>query len=246
MAADTPIALQHTARLAGLLYLLIAVCGIFSIGYMPATVFDFGDAAANAQGLAEHAGLFRLGIFADMLTILFEIALTAILYALLKPVSSTLSLMAAFARLGMIVVMAVNLVAYLMMALVLSGADFLAAFDPAQLQGLALMFLQAHEFGVYAWQIFFGAHLLVLGYLVLQSGYLPRVLGSMMLVGSFGYSLQAVEKFVLPGNGFLGVIVIGLLTIVTIGEIGFALWLLVRGLDPARFAGRAGGRLEPA
>ncbi len=244
MTANSFSAPKRTARIAGLLYLLIAICGMFSIGYMPATVFNLEDAAANAQGLAEHAGLFRLGIFADMLTILFEIAVTAILYTLLKPVSSTLSLMAALARFGMIVVMALNLVPYLMMALVLSGPDFLAAFDNAQLQGLALMFLQAHELGVYAWQIFFGAHLLVLGYLVWASGYLPRVLGGMMLIGSFGYSLQAMEKFVLPGNEVLGVAVIGLLTIVTIGEIGFALWLLVRGLDLDRWRHRL--NVQPA
>lgn len=229
---------QRATRTAGLLYLLIAVFGGFSIGYVPSVVFVLGDAAANAQSVLAHQDLLRLGIGADMVTILCEIELTAILFALLKPVDHMLSVMAAFARLAMIVVMGLNLVNYLVVLELVNGASYLTAFTPGQLQALAMLFLNAHEFGVYAWQIFFGVHLLVLGFLVLKSGYLPRLLGAAMMVGSFGYTLQSVEKFVIPGNGLLSVLVIGLLVVVTIAELAFAFWLLIRGLNIERWNAR--------
>jgi Domain of unknown function (DUF4386) len=230
---------KHAARVAGLLYVTIAVLGMFSIGYVPSVVFTFGDAAANAQSVLAHMGLFRLGLFADMLTILCEVALTAMLFALFKPVSHMLSLMATLARFGMIVVMAVNLVPYMAMLKLVSGAAYAAAIPPNQQQALAMLFLQMHEFGVYGWQIFFGAHLVVLGYLVAASGYFPRALGMLMMVGSFGYSLQAIEKFVLPGNQPLWTAVVGLLALVTIAEVAFALWLLIKGPDAEGWATRA-------
>lgn len=219
------------AKTAGLLYLIIAMFGMFSIGYVPATIFVFGDAATTANNIAAHQGLFRLGIFADMVVIVCEIFITGILYTLFKPVNKTLSVIAALSRFGMIVVMGLNLINYLVPLVLLSGANYLQSFDTNQLQSLAMLFLDAHEFGVYVWQIFFGMHLLALGYLVFKSGYVPRLLGTMMMVGSFGYSVQALEKLVLPGNSVTPWLVIGLLTIVTIGEFSFALWLLFKGVN---------------
>ncbi|HEY8595803.1 MAG TPA: DUF4386 domain-containing protein [Devosiaceae bacterium] len=226
------------SRIAGLLYVAIAVFGMFSIGYVPSQVFIFGDAAANAQSVLAHQGLFRIGIFADMLTILCEVAVTAILYTLLKPVNATVALMATLARFGMVVIMVINLVAYMAMLDLLNDGGALAAIAIDQRQALAMLFLQVHEFGVYGWQILFGAHLVALGYLVARSGYFPRILGTLMMIGSFGYTLQSVEKFVLPGNQVLWMLVVGLLTIVTLAEVGFALWLLIKGLNATGWTAR--------
>jgi uncharacterized protein DUF4386 len=222
------------ARAAGLLYIIIAIVGAFSIGYMPSIVFAFGDAAATAEKIASNQGLFRLGIFADIVVIICEIVLTAILFVMLKPVNATLSMMAAFSRLAMTVVMGLNLINYLVPLLLLSAPTYLGSFAPEQLSSLALLFLDAHEFGVYVWQVFFSLHLLVLGYLVFKSTFLPKVLGLLMMVGSFGYLVQALEKLTLTQSDVISMLVIGLLVIVTIGELAFALWLLIKGLNVER------------
>jgi len=235
---------DRAARVAGLLYVLIAIFGGFAIGYVPSVVFTFGDASANAASMLANEGLLRLGIFADMMVIVFEVTITAILYTLFRPVSAAGAMIAMLARFGMIVVMALNLVNYLVPLHLLSGAEYLGGFSQDELQAWALMFLEIHEMGVYAWQIFFGVHLVALGWLVLKSGFFPRILGWAVIVGSFGYSLQSVEKFVLPGNEPLGFAVIGLLTIVTLGEVSLGLWMLIRGVG--RKAGAGTGRLAAA
>lgn len=221
----------RAARVAGLLYVLLAMIGPFSILYMPTTVFTFGDAAANAASMAEHTSLLRLGILADMAIIVMEIFITAIFYALFKSFSGTWAAVAAFARLGMIVVMVLNLINYLMALHILSGADYLNGFAPEQLDAFALMFVEMHEFGVYAWQVFFGVHLVALGWMIMKSGYFPRIIGLAAFVGSFGYSLQAVEKFVVPGQDLLVLAVNGLLIVVALGEVALGLWMLIRGLN---------------
>src|SRR5215210_8884657 len=100
--------IQKTARLAGFLYLLIALLATFSILYISSMFIVPGDAATTASNILASDGLFRLGIVSDSVVILFEIVLIAILYVLLRPVNKTLALVVTFARLAMNVVMAVN------------------------------------------------------------------------------------------------------------------------------------------
>ena len=93
--------IQKTARLAGLLPLILAVIAPFSMLYLPSTLIVAGDAATTAKQIMASDGLFRLGMVSDSVVFLIEIVLTVLLYELLKPVSKTLSLIAAFARLAM-------------------------------------------------------------------------------------------------------------------------------------------------
>ena len=71
-----------------------------------------GDAAATVTNLLNSELLFRLGIVSDAVVFLSEILLMALLYILFKPVSKTLSLAAAFARLAMVVMQGMNLLNY--------------------------------------------------------------------------------------------------------------------------------------
>lgn len=228
------------AKMAGLMYLLIAVFGGFSIGYVPTVIVVAGDATATAQNLLAHQTLFRLGIAGDVFVLLVEIILTVMLYRLLKPVDSTLSMVAAFARLGMVMVMAVNLIIYVLPLLLLSGVPYLAVFDAPQIRAAVLVLFEAHQLGIYVWQLLFGLHLLFVGVLVCRSGYFPRVLGGMMFVGAFGYLLEGITHLMAFSNGSVSLLIIGLLIIVTVAELSFAIWLLVKGVRGAQWAVRAG------
>ena len=222
---------QSYARTAGLLYLIIAAFGGFSIGYVPSVIIEVGDAVTTANNLLSNKAIFNMGIFGDVVVLLTEVVLTVMLYIMFKPVSPTLSLIAAWSRLAMVLVMAINLLLNIMLVLLLSDAAYLNVFEPAQLQATALIFFEAHDYGVYIWQLFFGPHLLAIGYMILKSNLFPKVLGWMMLVGSFGYTIQALQKIMHFENATLSFAIIGLLTIVTIGELAFALWLLVKGIN---------------
>src|SRR6476469_9048571 len=183
--------IQKTARITGLLILIMAVIAPFSMLYLPAMLIVHGDAATTANHIVASEGLFRLGMVSDAIVFLIEIGLCALLYSLLKPVSKTLALVAAFARLAMTIMQGINLLNHSFVLLLLSGAGYLTVFAPDQLPALGLRFLNAHEVVVLIWVVAFGLHLLVLGYLVYQSGYLPKMVGGLLMVAAFCYFTQS-------------------------------------------------------
>ena len=113
------------ARVAGLLLLFVVLIAPFSQLYVPSTLIVPADATATANNIGASGWLLHLGIISDSLVFLIEIVLCILLYVLLRPVSRTLSLVAAFARLAMTVVMGVNLLPYFIALLLLSGAAYL-------------------------------------------------------------------------------------------------------------------------
>lgn len=218
--------INKIARIAGVLILLTAVLAPFSMIYVPSTLVVPGDAATTANNIIASEGLFRLGIVSDSVVFLLEIVIIVLLYVLLKPVNPTLSLVAAFSRLAMAIVQGINLLNYFAPLLLLSGADYLRVFSPDQLHALVLLFLGAHELAALIWGLFFGFHLLVLGYLVYRSGYLPRILGVVLVVTALCYLTQSFGTMLLPqytetfaAIGFLAII-----------ELAFPLWLLIKGV----------------
>ncbi len=229
--------IQRNARFAGFLYLLIAICGGFSFFYMRNTIIVPGDAAATVSNLMASEWLFRLGIVADAVVFLGEIVLIAILYALLKPVSKTLSLAAAYARLAMVVMQGMNLLNYFFVLLLVSGAGYLAVFEAEQLNALVLLFLNAYEYVALIWGTFFGLHTLLLGYLVYKSGFFPKVLGVLVLLASLGYLIDSFGNFVLPQYDELYSSTVVLLAVV--GELALTFWLLIKGVNVEQWKKRA-------
>jgi hypothetical protein len=226
MTTEQLASLKRTARMTGILMLVMAVLAGFGIMYVPTTLTVVGDATATANNILASEGLLRAGMVAEVLVVLIEIVLVVLLYVLLKPVDKTLSLLAAFARLAMTVVQAVNVFNLVFALLLLSGASFLTAFEPAQLHALVLVFMEAHEAGALIWGLFFGLHLVFSGYLVFKSGYLPKYLGVLLLVVSCAYFVQSFGTFLLPQLAE-ALATVGLLSIV---EIVFPLWLVIRGV----------------
>lgn len=225
---------QNTARIAGFLILFIAICAPFSMLYIPSTLIVPGNAATTVSNIRANEGLFRVSLVGDSLTFLAEIVLVAFLYVLLKPVSKTLSLTAAYARLAMTVIQGVNLLNHVFVLLLLSGAIYLKTFEGDQLNALTMLFINAHKYTVYVWEIFFGFHLIVLGYLVFKSGYFPKVIGVLLLLAAPGYLLESYSNLLFPANEVLPTVYGIFLGLSAIGELAFALWLVVKGVDSSK------------
>lgn len=234
-------AAKRLARIAGLLYLVLALVGPVALIVVPNSILVPGDAAATANNLRASETLFRIGIASAAVVFLTEVALTAVLYVLFAPVSKTLALVAAYARLAMTVVQGVNLLNYFLALLLLGGAGYLAAFEPAQVEALGLVFINAYGYVAHIWGAFFGLHLLALGYLVYKSGFFPRLLGILLLAGGVGYLASSFGNYLFPQYEALLTQVVTILSLP--GELGFTLWLLVKGLDAEAWEGRAA---EPA
>jgi hypothetical protein len=195
--------------------------------YIPSTLIVPGDATTTANNIMASESLFRLGIVSDSVVFLIEIVLSVLLYVLIKPVSKTLALVVAFSRLAMTVLQGINLVNHFFALLLLSGAGYLTVFEPGQLHALVLLFLNAHQQVVLIWGLSFGLHLLVLGYLVYKSRYIPRIVGVLLVIASLCYLTQSFGIMLLP-NYEESFALVGFLSIV---EIALPLWLLIKGIN---------------
>lgn len=224
----------NPGRVAGILYLLLAVFGPFGLVIMPTMLIVNGDAAATASNILASEGMFRLAIVSGVMVALVEIGLVVVLYQLLRPVNQTLSLIAAFSRLVMAVVQAINLLNYFAVLLLLSGADYLNVFEPDQINASVLLFLNLHSVAANLWQIFFGLHLLILGYLIFRSGYIPRILGILLLIAASGYLISSFGNVVFPDYHATFTQIILVFTVIP--ELALMAWLLVKGAQPSDVA----------
>jgi hypothetical protein len=226
------------ARVTGALYVVLFVLGPFVFLFGKATALVPGDPAASAANVLAMGTQFRIGLIIEATIFLVEIVLAAILYVIFRPVHQALSLAAAFARLGEAVVQGVNMLTSGLVLLVLGGAGVLAAFSTAQLEALGQVFLSANTFVVLVWGIFFGFHLLLLGYLVWSSGFLPRNIGALLVIAGVGYLAQSAGTILWPSaKETLDTAVV---VMAIPGELAFTLWLLIKGVDVARWNERAG------
>ena len=229
---------RKTARFAGILYLIIIVCAGFSEGYVRSNLILVpGDATATANNIMAFEWIFRIAFASDLIAFLSDIGMAVLLYVLLKPVSKTLSLMAAFFRLAQTAILGINLLNHFTPLLLLSGADYLTVFETDQLHALVMLFLNAHTYGYLISGVFFGLHCFVLGYLLFKSDYFPRIFGVLLIFASFGYLTDCFTNFLLPDYAAIT----GWLVVATaiIAELSFAFWLLLKGVNVQKWDARA-------
>lgn len=223
---------SRNARIAGFLYLLLAIAGPLRLMYIPEKLFVRGNASATAGNIASHETLFRLGIVSDLfcgVTVLF-VALA--LYRLFEGVNRELCVVMVI--LGGVLPAALDFFIVLndSAALILvRGGDFLSAFDQAQREALAMFFIRLHGQEILAAEIFWGAWLFPLAILTWRSRFLPRFLGIWLIVNGLGYLAMSLTGLLLPDfAGAVERIVFPALT----GEVVFLLWLLIMGANMRR------------
>jgi len=218
--------INKTARMAGFFYFMYVVITIPSDVYRDRFIV-LGDAAATANNIMASEWLFRLSFVGDLLSAVFFLLAAWALYVLLKPVNKGLALLFLLLNLGGVTVYSINLLNQLAAVLLLSGADYLKVFQADQLQSLAMFFLDLRQNGYWIAQIFFGAWLFPLGYLVYKSGFLPRILGIVMMIHFVGWTMTSLQFFLFPG---FGVIIYLTGPLGFISEVGLTLWLLIKGV----------------
>ena len=184
--------------MAGFLYLMFLVTLIFAEDAVRSKLIVFGDAAATANNIMAYEGLFRIGFMSDLLSgVLFLLSAWA-LYVLLKPVDKNLALLFVILILGGVAIQCINMLNQFAALLLLSGADYLKVFQADQPQALAMLFLNLYKNGFIIAQVFYGAWLFPLGYLVFKSGFLPRILGILLMIDCFGVLIWFFQFFLFP------------------------------------------------
>jgi len=219
-------ATRDQARIAGLLYLLMGVTSAVSFGNIPTLAPGGRDAAAIVQKIAASQLAYRIGILCELVAQLLSVFAVMALYRLLHGVNKTQATLMVALGLVSVPMGFANMLLGIAPLVLLSGADYLSAFDKSQLDALAASFLSLRAYGIGANMALFGLVLLPFGLLVIRSGFIPRILGILLIIGCFPYLIVSVASLLFPAYAD----VLSRLLILAVGEILVILWLLIKGV----------------
>lgn len=220
------------ARIAGLWYLAMALIGPIGIMVVPSQILVAGDPAATAANIAAHESLLRAGIVSSLICQICFVFLAVALHRLFAGVHDT------YAKLMVSLVIAAAPIAivnelFQVAALELgTGAVYASALPDGQRNALALAFLNVHQGGIAIAGVFWGLWLFPFGMLVIRSGFMPRVLGWLLIAGGCSYLIDSGVALVAPQHRSVlaGVLMLPL----ALGEFGSIFWLLIKGVRSAQ------------
>ncbi len=227
----TTTSINRTARWAGALYLAMAPFALFGVIYVPSTLVVPSDASATARNIMASEWLFRAGTVSLLVSQVIFILLAMRLYRLLGAVSRELAALMVILVLVQVPILCLNELNHLAVLDVLGGAAQ-GAFSSPQVEARVMQLLRMRESGILLAQVFMGLWLVPLGLLVVRSGFLPRLLGALLLVSGVGYVVDWLTQLLSPGFPTVSQFTFW-------GELLFALWLLVKGVDVERWQGAA-------
>jgi hypothetical protein len=216
--------INKTARMAGFHYFMYFATSIIAnmFGH-----FVFVDAPVTVNHIMAHESQFRIGFVISLFSVVFFLLAAWYLYVLLKPVDKNMALLFLLLNLGGFAIWCFSTLNLFASLLLLSGADYLKVFQPDQLQAQAMLFVNLRKSGAITAQIPYGIWLFPLGYLVFKSGFLPKILGLLLIVDGFGLLISVFQFFLLPGYE---VISVPFMAVSFIAELSLTLWLLIKGV----------------
>jgi hypothetical protein len=219
---------RFKARMAGVCYLLGSLTSVFGQMVVLSMLVVSGKASATAANILSHESLFRLGFVSSLMTVPFHLVWAVLFYGLFRPVNRIVSTLAGFIMLVACMMWALSSLLYVAPLLVLKGKISLSAFASEQLQALEFMFLKLNALAYDIGLVFFGFWCALIGYLIIRSNFLPRIIGVLEVLAGLGYLTllwQPLARYLYPYN----------LALAGPGEISLLLWLLVKGVNEQRW-----------
>jgi len=225
------------ARIAGSLYLVVAVGGGFAELVVRSSLVEPGNAAATADNIRASATLFRAGFVADLVQATCFLFTAMALYLLLRHVDELVARAMVVLVAVSVAIICLNLLNQWVALQVATGQELAGAVGLVGADAFAGLFADMHRSGFLIAQMFFGLWLLPLGYLVFRSGWFPRVLGVLLIVGGVGYVVDLFVQFLAPG--IADTIELFVVAPAAVGELWLVAWLLVKGVPVPAPAPRA-------
>ena len=215
--------LRTAALIAGVSLLIMVLAAPFAELYAYPKLVISGTAAQTVQNILENQALFTAVRFGYLITFICDVLAAWALYVLLKPVNENISLLTAWFRLVYTVIALVALLDLVTVLQLLNTSSISTLFQPDQLQAQVMLSLQVFRSHWYFGLLFFGIHLVLLGYLVLRSKYIPALLGVLLVIAGLGYILTTLKPYLFP------TINLDFAEYTFYGELIFMLWLLIKG-----------------
>jgi hypothetical protein len=215
------------AKTAGILYFLTALIAPIGLMYVPGKIIVTGDAAATAERIRSSEWLLRLGIGAELIPQIIAIFVVLALYRLFKPVDKNQAvLMVVLGGLISIPIMFLSVLNEIAALILVNSADYLSVFNRSQLDALAYFFMRLHGQGLVLASVFWGLWLFPFGTLVIRSGFIPRVLGYLLMIAGVGYVVSSFTTLLIPQYSKL---VGNIAMVLYSGELPIIFWLLIWG-----------------
>ena len=202
---------NSTARLAGFVYLLLVLSGIFYLLYVPSQYYVSGDAVATVNNIMESEFLFRSGIAVGVLSNVIFLVLPFILFELFKDVNRNWAVLMVVLSVVSVPFTLFNMVDKVNILTLLSGAQYLDTLSMEQIQTQVMLLLKSYSNGIQVIQLFWGLWLFPFGYLAFKSGYVPKVFGVLLMLGGFGYMIKFFGAILFPGFDIPSFVVIKIL-----------------------------------
>ena len=215
-------------RIAGVLYLITIVTGLFAQVFVRGSVIVRDDAAATASNILANEFWYRSGLAFDLVMLVSYVGVTVLFYELFKPVSRMLSMLAAFFSMVGIIVLAINCLNHYAPLVFLGGSSYLSGFDSSQLNAMSRTALRLHGAGFTISGVFFGVYCMLIGGLAFTSGFIPRTVAVLMALGGAGFLVSSFITILLPAldSRLPDIALLG-----GIGELSLTLWLIVMGVS---------------
>jgi hypothetical protein len=225
------VSVRGLARLTGGLYLVIMVTAMFAEAFVRNRLIVSGDPAGTLRNISAHLGAWRWGIAADLSTTLADVAVAALLFVLLRPISRAASLSAAAFRVAYSAAMVAGT------ALLIAPLQLIdhppPGLAPAEAQALVSFALRLHDSIFLVALTLFGVHLMIVGGLIARATFLPRLLGPPLALAGLCYVANSFLRILSPtvaDDLFPWILLPGF-----IAEGALTLWLLVAGVNLERW-----------
>ena len=222
--------LSFYAKVAGFSLLLVGAAGIFANFFVMGRLIVPDDATATANNITANDLVFRFGVLGFIIMYILDLVIAWALYVLLKQVNKNVALLATLFRVVYTVISSAALFNFLSISHLLSDDARLEVTEPNQIGFEVMTLINAINNAWTIGLVFFGVHLLLLGYLIFKSGFIPKILGILMLLAGLGYFTDNIAWILLSNYAdLMAILSLIIFVLAVIAEIAFAIWLLVKG-----------------
>ena len=228
------VSMKKLARITGVFYLLIIICGLYSGIAVRAPLIDLTDGPETVNNILSNEGLYRLGFFTDTVMVISDVMVSVLFFILLSRVSWIMALLAAAFRLIQASVLGANLINLFSPLLLVGGYGQATGSQQEFIVSSVIHHLEVFEFGYLISGVFFAINCFLMGYLLYRSGYFPRFWGAAIFLAGVAYFLNCIANFSASALAEYTQLMVMIFAI--FGELGLCLFLLIKGISPKREA----------